>query len=160
MKIKLEGEFVEEVINEALRHIKRKNINHTIEITQDEDYLLAKMDARLIIQVIINIVDNAIKYTPENSHIHIHTKKVNDMIMVEISDNGNGLSDEEKEKIFEMFYTSSNAIVDSKRSLGLGLALCKSIINAHGGEIGVVDNIPHGTKFYFTLKSQEVNLHE
>lgn len=160
MNIKLEGEFVEEVINEALRHIKRKNINHTIEITQDEDYILAKMDARLIIQVIINIVDNAIKYTPENSHIHIHTKKVNDMVMVEISDNGNGLSDEEKEKIFEMFYTSNNSIVDSKRSLGLGLALCKSIITAHGGEIGVVDNIPHGTKFYFTLKSQEVNLHE
>ena len=71
---------------------------------------------RLIIQVIINIVDNAIKYTPENSHIHIHTKKVNDMVMVEISDNGNGLSDKEKEKIFEMFYTSNNSIVDSKHS--------------------------------------------
>ena len=160
MKLNLENQLMEEVINEALRHIKRKNINHTIEVTQEGDYILAKIDTRLIIQVIINIVDNAIKYTPQNTHIHIHTKKKDDMVIVEISDNGNGISDKEKEKIFEMFYTLNNSIADSKRSLGLGLSLCKSIITAHGGEIGIKDNIPHGTTFYFTLKSEEVKLHE
>lgn len=160
MKLNLESQLMEEVISEALRHIKRKNINHTIEVTQEEDYILAKIDTRLIIQVIINIVDNAIKYTPENTPIHIHTKKKNDMVIVEISDNGNGISDKEKEKIFDMFYTLNNSIADSKRSLGLGLSLCKSIITAHGGEIGIKDNSPHGTTFYFTLKSEEVKLHE
>ncbi|MEG2429491.1 MAG: ATP-binding protein, partial [Oscillospiraceae bacterium] len=117
-------------------------------------------DARLIVQVIINIVDNAIKYTPAQSEIVISTKKENDMVIVEISDNGGGISDEAKARIFDMFYTDSTKIVDSRRSLGLGLALCKSIINAHNGEIVVVDNKPNGAKFRFTLLAEEVILNE
>lgn len=101
-------------------------------------------------------------------HLNIHQKtpilifihKNKDMVLVEISDDGNGLSDKDKYKIFDMFYTVNNQIVDSKRSLGLGLALCKSIILAHGGEIDVKDNKPHGTIFSFTLPLEEVNLHE
>lgn len=56
-----------------------------------------------------------------------------------------------KERIFDMFYIAPNEVVDSHRSLGLGLALCKSIINAHGGEISVLDNKPKGTVFRFTI---------
>lgn len=59
-----------------------------------------------------------------------------------------------------MFYTGSNRVADSRRSLGLGLSLCKSIINAHGGSISVSDNVPHGTVFTFTLPAEEVQLHE
>ena len=59
-----------------------------------------------------------------------------------------------------MFYSGKNEIGDSRRSLGLGLALCKSIINAHGGEITVTDNLPHGAAFTFTLPEGEVTLHE
>ncbi|WP_416390191.1 sensor histidine kinase [Terrisporobacter petrolearius] len=80
------------------------------------------------------------------------------MVLVEISGNGNSLSDKDKEKIFDLFYTVDNQIVDNKRNLGL--ALCKSIILAHGGEIDVKDNKPHETVFSFTLPSEEVNLHE
>ena len=160
MILNMKPELMEEVINEALRHIKRKSINHFIKVTSSHDIIFAKMDAKLIIQVIINIVDNALKYTPENTHINIHTQKNKDMVLVKISDDGNGLSDKDKEKIFDMFYTVNNQIVDSKRSLGLGLALCKSIILAHGGEIDVKDNKPRGTVFSFTLPSEEVNLHE
>ncbi|UEL46600.1 sensor histidine kinase [Terrisporobacter hibernicus] len=160
MILNMKPELMEEVINEALRHIKRKSINHFVEVTSSHDIIFAKMDAKLIIQVIINIVDNALKYTPENTHINIHTQKNEDMVLVEISDDGNGLSDKDKDKIFDMFYTVNNQIVDSKRSLGLGLALCKSIILAHGGEIDVKDNKPHGTIFSFTLPLEEVNLHE
>lgn len=59
-----------------------------------------------------------------------------------------------------MFYTGSNPIADSRRSLGLGLSLCKAIVTAHGGEISIGDNAPHGTVFTFTLPSGEVQLHE
>ncbi len=59
-----------------------------------------------------------------------------------------------------MFYIAPNEVVDSHRSLGLGLALCKSIINAHGGEISVLDNKPKDTVFRFTLPAEEVNLYE
>ena len=59
-----------------------------------------------------------------------------------------------------MFYSGSNPIADSRRSLGLGLALCKSIVTAHGGEITVSDNLPQGSVFSFTIPSEEVKLHE
>ena len=65
-----------------------------------------------------------------------------------------------KSRVFDMFYSGANKIADSRRSLGLGLSLCKSIINAHGGEIAVSDNLPHGTVFTFTLPIGEVKVYE
>lgn len=160
MNLRLTTELVEEVVTEALQHMNRKSAKHTIKVIQEEDLLLAKMEARLIIQVIINIIDNAIKYTPDGSHIILTVKKEKPYIIFEIADDGNGLSKEAKDKVFNMFYTANTTVADSRRSLGLGLALCKSIITAHGGEISVYDNIPKGTVFRFTIPSEEVNLHE
>ncbi|MEG0291388.1 MAG: sensor histidine kinase KdpD [Anaerovoracaceae bacterium] len=159
MNLNFNAELVEEVVEEALSQIKRRNATHNIIVNQKDEFLLAKMDARLIMQVIINIVENAIKYTEEGSNIEILVRKIKDEIVVDIADNGNGISDESKEKIFDMFYTD-NKLADSRRSLGLGLALCKSIILAHEGEISVFDNIPKGTVFRFTLPAEEVVLHE
>ena len=68
--------------------------------------------------------------------------------------------DEAKEKVFEMFSTGEKRISDSRRSLGLGLALCRTIIAAHGGTITLSDNKPHGCIFTFTLPLGEVSLHE
>jgi len=118
------------------------------------------MDAKLIVQVIINLVDNAIKYTPRGSEIRISTFRKDNWAVISVSDDGPGISDENKKQIFDMFYTGSNRGADSRRSLGLGLSLCKSIINAHGGSISVSDNVPHGTVFTFTLPAEEVQLHE
>ena len=80
--------------------------------------------------------------------------------MISVGDDGPGISDVEKERVFQMFYTGSNPIADSRRSLGLGLSLCKTIITAHGGEITVSDNVPSGTVFTFTIPSGEVEVHE
>ena len=79
---------------------------------------------------------------------------------MEISDFGKGVSDKDKPRIFDMFYTAETKIADSRRSMGLGLAVCKSIITAHGGEISVRDNKPTGSVFCFTLPVEEVNIHE
>lgn len=118
------------------------------------------MDAKLIVQVMINLVDNAIKYTPKGSHISIKTRKENDWAVISIADDGPGIPDENKKQVFEMFYSGANQVADSRRSMGLGLALCKSIVNAHGGNITVSDQSPHGTVFTFTLPVEEVQLHE
>ena len=82
------------------------------------------------------------------------------MVEVSVADDGPGIPDEAKPRVFDMFYSEANRIVDSRRSLGLGLALCKSIVTAHGGTIGVSDNTPAGTVFTFTLPAGEVELHE
>lgn len=153
-------ELMDEVVAEALRHISRKSGEHTIRVCPGQELLLADIDAKLIVQVLINLVDNAVKYTPAGSVIEIAMKKEGDQIAVSVSDNGPGIPDEQKPHIFEMFYSGANRVADSRRSLGLGLALCKSIIAAHGGQIGVSDNHPAGTVFTFTLPAGEVELHE
>lgn len=160
MNLHLSAELMEEVIDEALRHINRKSKEHHITVNYSEEFILAKIDAKLMVQVIINIVDNAIKYTPVGSEINITTEKKGDKVVVSISDNGEGISKDVKKHVFDMFYSGANKVADSRRSLGLGLSLCKSIINAHGGEIKVLDNKPHGTIFTFTLPAGEVDLHE
>ena len=160
MSIETHTELLEDIINEALRHITHKKSNHSINVHMTDELQFVKVDSRLIMQVIINIVDNAIKHTPEGSEIAIKTYKEKDMVSVEISDNGNGINDLVKPKIFDMYYSAENPSGDSRRGLGLGLALCKSIITAHGGEISVYDNKPNGSVFKFTLPSEEVAIHE
>ena len=160
LNLRITEDLMDDVITEALHHINRKSEEHHISVESKEEILLAKMDAKLIVQVIINIVDNAIKYTPKNSHIVIRTEKRGKQAIVSISDDGNGIADEIKPRIFDMFYSGANQIADSRRSLGLGLSLCKSIINAHGGELTVSDNLPHGTVFTFTLPAGEVKVYE
>lgn len=160
INLRMSTELMEEVIEEALSHVNRKKKEHVIKVKSSEDFILAKIDARLIVQVIINIVDNALKYTPAGSEIDISTSKKDGRVIVEVSDEGPGIDDAAKEKIFDMFYSGNNTVADSRRSLGLGLALCKSIVNAHGGQIQVMDNVPHGAIFKFTLPAGEVDLHE
>ncbi|MBQ9987543.1 MAG: sensor histidine kinase KdpD [Erysipelotrichales bacterium] len=160
MNLNISVQLVEEVIEEALRHIDRKRTSHEILVEYKDDLIMAKMDARMIIQVIINMIDNALKYTPAGSVINIVAQKVDKMVSISIMDNGPGIPNDAKSKVFEMFFIGNNKIVDSRRSLGLGLALCKSIINAHGGEITLSDNVPHGCVFTFTLPLGEVDINE
>ena len=103
---------------------------------------------------------NAIKYTLPGSKICIRGIKKDGKAQISVADNGPGISDEVKPHIFEMFYTGNNTIADSHRSLGLGLALCRSIIEAHGGTLVLTDNIPRGCIFTFTLPLSEVILNE
>ncbi|MEG1895970.1 MAG: ATP-binding protein, partial [Oscillospiraceae bacterium] len=160
MNLHMTTELMSEVVEEALQHINRNSREHQISVISSDDLIMAKMDVRLIVQVIINIVDNAIKYTPLGSSITISVFKKDGKVMTQIADNGTGLSDEAKPHIFEMFYTANTKVADSRRGMGLGLALCKSIITAHGGEISVTDNKPNGSIFSFSLQCEEVNLYE
>lgn len=160
MNLRLSAELLEDVVAEALRHVNRKSTEHELTVTHRDELLLVRVDARLIVQVIINIVDNAVKYTPKGSHISIVTRQKGGWAVVTIADDGPGIPDDKKPHIFDMFYTGSDRVADSRRSLGLGLALCKSIVTAHGGEITVSDNAPHGAVFTFTLPAQEALLHE
>ena len=160
MELKLQPHLAEEIVSEAMQHISRKASEHRITVEHQDELLLALCDARLMVQVIINLVDNAIKYTPEGSHIHIFTRQEGTEAVFCISDNGPGIPDGEKQKVFQMFYTGSTAAADSRRSLGLGLSLCKSIVAAHGGEITVSDHQPTGAVFTVSIPAGEVEVHE
>ena len=158
MHLQMNAELIDDVLREAIAHVDRQAARHHIRVNLEDDLLMAKMDARLIVQVIINIVNNAIKYTPEGSHICISAEKEDRMVCIHIADDGPGISDEAKVHLFDMFYTAGIGKADSRRGLGLGLSLCQSIVEAHGGEIFVENNKPHGAVFSFTLPLEEVNL--
>ena len=156
----IQPELIDDVFREAVSHADRMLKNHRFEISLDDELLLAYMDARLIVQVIINLINNAVKYTPEGSHITLSAYSEGDKVAISVSDDGSGIADEAKEKIFDMFYTANKGSGDARRGLGLGLALCKSIVQAHGGSITVEDNVPHGAVFKFTLPKAEVQQDE
>lgn len=160
MKLNPSLELMDEIITEALHHINNKGGTHKIKTINSDEIALVNVDARLIIQVVINLVDNAIKYTPEGSEIVIKTKVCGKNVEVSVADNGYGIPDESKSKVFDMFFSGANSIADSRRSIGIGLSLCKSIVTAHGGKIFVSDNKPQGAVFTFTLPTKEVNLNE
>lgn len=164
MALHKEPELLEEVISEALRHLSRRSAEHVITTSLEDDLLMAFMDSRLIMQVIINIVDNAVKYTPVCSRIAITAARRpagpedgrgGDLIQVDIADDGDGIADEDKARLFDMFYTADSK-GDGRRGLGLGLSLCRSIVQAHGGTIQVRDNVPRGTVFSFTLPAADL----
>ena len=159
LKFKFTDQLLDEVIAESLRHISRKHDDYKI-VTDCEELVLARMDVRLIMQVLVNLVDNAIKYTPPGSVIFIRGTKTDGKAQISVEDNGPGIPEEMKTHIFEMFYTGKTTVADSHRSLGLGLALCHSIIEAHNGTLILTDHAPHGCNFIFTLPLSEVTLNE
>ena len=160
MALRPSAELVEEIVTEALNHVGRGRTDHVITFICEDEWLMARADARLIVQVVVNIVDNALKYTPPGSHIDITAAREDDKVAVTIADDGPGVPPEVGERVFEMFFSGSNRAADSRRSLGLGLALCRSIITAHGGIISLSQNQPHGAVFRFTLPAEEVQWHE
>ena len=159
LKFKFTDQLLDEVIAESLRHISRKHDDYKI-VADCEELVLVRMDVRLIIQVLVNLIDNAIKYTPPGSVICIRGIKTDGKAQISVEDNGPGIPEEMKPHIFEMFYTGKTTVADSHRSLGLGLALCHSIIEAHSGTLILTDHAPHGCNFIFTLPLSEVTLNE
>ncbi len=160
MVLKTEPELVTEMIGEAVQHCEHQHGRHTLVTDCPDELLLVRADAKLIVQVLVNLIDNAVKYTPVNTTITVRAAREGDVARISVIDNGPGIPDAEKEKVFEMFYTGSNRIPDNRRSLGLGLYLCKAIVEAHGGTIGAFDNNPHGAQITFTLPIEEATLHE
>lgn len=155
VRIEQQPELASEVIGEALAHVSRHAAKHTVRVEVADDLLMASMDARLIVQVLINLVNNAVTYTPEGSMIVVSAKLVDDptrapRVRFAVTDDGPGLTGATAPTPPA---SSSETIPtgDIKRGMGLGLPLCQSIVAAHGSKLVSQDVHPHGCAFWFDL---------
>jgi len=158
LSIKKQREAVEEVIGDAVGHIAKRAPTYEISVSVPDELLLVPMDAKLIIQVIINLLDNAIKHTkPENEiGIIVELNENTNMAEFTVRDRGSGIRKKDLSNIFEVFYTSHSKHADSKHGIGLGLAICDSIVRAHGGSIEVRNRRDGaGAEFIFTLPMED-----
>jgi two-component system sensor histidine kinase KdpD len=113
--------------------------------------LVASVDAKRVEQVLRNLLDNAIKYSPEGGAVTLHAYQGNAQILIAVSDEGIGIPAEEWDRIFERFHRVENEVTRRMRGAGLGLAVCRGIIEAHGGRIWAESQPGAGSTFCFTL---------
>lgn len=146
------GDLLRETLG-MLRAISTKKLL-TLTETIDSPLPPAHADPNRIRQVLNNLINNAIKYTPNSGNVHVSAgidQEKPDFIRVCVEDNGPGISPDEKEKIFEYLYQSDSAIDDSRKGLGIGLYICREIVERHGGSIWVDPISEGGSRFTFTL---------
>jgi two-component system sensor histidine kinase KdpD len=159
IKLNIGQEAAEEIISEAIGHVKKRAQNYKIQVKMPDEIVLLKVDGVLIRQVVVNLLSNAVNYSPEGSVISVTVANNADNVCFEISDNGPGIPAEDLPHIFDRFYSSRDNTRRPRRGAGLGLSLCKSIIEAHGGEIYAKNVEPHGTEVVFGIPKKEVHHH-
>ncbi len=147
-------EPVDDILADVYQKIERNLADKTLEIKQSEELIFVYTDLTLLVQVIINLVDNAIKHTRPNTKIVIDYKKTDTGVEFNVIDNGGGINPKYMDKIFEDFYSLALK-QDKKRSTGLGLSICRAIVEAHGGNIKAYNNDLGGATFTFNIPDEE-----
>ncbi|MBQ8136329.1 MAG: DUF4118 domain-containing protein, partial [Clostridia bacterium] len=160
LKLNMNTELMDDMIAEAVRHMGRRLDGFSLDIKKSDTLLFVQADARLIVQVILNLLDNAVKYALPGTSIQIAAREERGNVLVHIADEGPGIPEDQKPHVFDLFYSGNNPTGDSRRGLGIGLSLCQSIMKAHSGAISVSDNTPHGAVFELTFPKTEVSLDE
>ena len=112
---------------------------------------MINIDPDRIEQVLTNLIDNALRHTPESGTVTVNYQPTTSGVLVEVSDSGSGIPEEDLPFVFERFYKADKARTRGKAGTGLGLAIARNIIEAHNGQISVHSKIDQGTTFSFFL---------
>lgn len=149
MKLKKDWQSIEEIVGSACMQLHRVMTTKNLIISIPANLPLCECDPILIQRVIVNLLDNAAKYTPTGSTISVSASAGNNAMTIMIEDNGPGLPLRQEAKIFEKFARGETE--SNKPGVGLGLALCKTIIEAHGGKISAENRVDGGARFTVAL---------
>lgn len=140
-----------DICQNIIEEYRDKNPEAHFEVACGIDLPKAFADKEGITAIINNLVSNAIKYNENVPEISISIEAKNQQIMIDVADNGIGISDEEKKQVFDRFYRSGNEATRRTKGTGLGLFITKEIVKAHKGKIRIENNSPTGTVFKITL---------
>ncbi len=149
IKLKREWQPLEEVIGVVLRRLEKKREANPIHLHIAADLPLVPIDGLLIQQVLFNLLDNAIKYSTTGGEIELSAQAKDGEVLVEVADRGHGISGEDLTNVFDKFYRAPSHL--QKSGVGLGLTVCRGIVDSHGGRIWAEQRSGGGTVFRFTL---------
>ena len=141
---------LEEPVGVALLRLEERLDGRAVKVNLPEDLPFVPMDELLIEQVLINLLENAIRYTPPSSPVTVSARVVENRVEVEVADQGPGIPAGQEETVFQKFYRGSSRQTSAEQGAGLGLTICRGIIRAHGGTIRAVP-ASSGAVFRFTL---------
>ena len=142
------NQVVDTVISSFTNKAKRKNIELVFNRQSD---VVVQTDAKAIERVLNNLVDNAFKYSSENTVIEIRARKQANFIRISVLDSGEGVPEEEQRFVFKRFYRTAKARANTKQGSGLGLAIVRNLVNNLQGEVGVETRKEGGSEFWFTI---------
>ncbi len=157
LKIKPDWCEINELINSPVNRLESELSSHNLQIQIQEDFPIIKLDFGLIEQALFNLLHNETLYTPNGSTITISAKYTSGVLVLEISDNGKGFSDEELKLLFSKFYRSA---AKKTGGTGLGLSIVKGFVEAHNGKVKVENNVPHGAKFTLEIPVEVLELQD
>jgi signal transduction histidine kinase len=149
------SDIVETVHDVLTPQLKEKKIKWSSKI--DTNIPTLRLDDTQADRIFINLISNAIKFTPAGGTIEVAARLDNDTVKIEVSDTGIGISQQDIERLFDEFYRVDNQINQQVKGTGLGLPLAKKIVEAHGGRMWVTSQLNEGTTFHFTLPTKQAS---
>jgi two-component system, OmpR family, sensor histidine kinase KdpD len=151
LEFHLESHSIREAIDAALHNTRQSLQHHPVEVKVPDDVPNIKMDVERISEVLIHLLENAGKYSPPDTPIHVAVeRRLGGEVVVSVADHGPGIEDMEQDMIFEKFYRGRNQRT-AIQGTGMGLAIAKAIVELHGGTIGVRSQVGHSSVFFFNL---------
>ncbi len=156
-KVSTSLEPVEEVLGESISRLKKRLPDAQVKVSVPDEFLMIPMDAILIEQVLINLMENAIVHSKSTKPIECFVEAGVSCVTFHVRDYGIGIPPEKLKTIFDGSSSTTSTSTDGRKGMGIGLSICKTIITAHGGTLAAV-NHADGAEFYFTLPKGEQNI--
>ncbi len=143
-------EALDELIGAVLSHFAERLGKRAVKLDVPADLPLVSVDAKLIELVLSNLVENALRYTPDETRLHISAARTQGQVLVSVADEGVGILEAEREQVFEKFFRGSSAKANDG-GMGLGLMICRAVVRAHGGQISAKARVGGGACIEFSL---------
>jgi len=150
VEFRFESAPIGPAVEEALDELKQLLVQHPVEVKIPAGLPNARMDSAHIKEVLVHLIENAAKYSAAGAPIRITAEAKGETLNISVADRGPGIDDFEQSLVFEKFYRGRNQRVQV-HGTGMGLAICKAIVEAHDGHLGVTSQLGHGSVFYFSL---------
>ena len=150
LELRKTPEAVDEIVSAAVDRFDTPAVKRRISVTLDPDLPLISAEPLLLEQVFLNLFENATKYAGSDAHISVSARAMNDVVAVQVADDGPGIPAEERDKVFEKFYRG-RSVGKGDGGVGLGLTICRAIVQSHGGRIDIRERNGGGTLIEFTL---------